>query len=282
MMLTIAYLGPEKTNTHKAALSRFGRRNVKYVHAPTVDAVFPLVERRIAAYGVVPVENSLEGAVTHTLDRFIDFTDTPVTIQGELERPVRHYLITKRKTPLSRIKMIYSHPQALAQCNKWLNQRLPYADRREVDTTARAAWIVLYPGNKQLAAAIGPRDLGGKRARVREIHLGHKNVTRFLILGRGQPPRRKRNKTSILIALKDKPGALHDILVPFKKYRLNLTKIESRPSKRKAWEYIFLIDVEGHVADLRMTRALKTLKTRAARLQVLGSYPLGRVLLRRQ
>ena len=276
-MLTIAYLGPEKTNTHDAAIARFGRRGVKYVHAPTIDDVFHLVERRVAHFGVVPVENSLEGAVTHTLDRFIDFIDSPVKIQGEIQRPIRHYLIMKRKFTLSEIRFVFSHPQALAQCHDWLRQHLPYVIQREVASTAQAAWVVLHGQSRTPRAAISRKELArGKGTKVVAIPQAQDNKTRFLILGLGEPEKKRRNKTSVLFALKDKPGALHDALVPFKTHHLNLTKIESRPSKKKAWEYIFFIDVEGHQSEVRMKRALKELKQRVARYKVLGSYPLTR------
>ena len=278
-MLTVAYLGPEKTNTHEAAITRFGKRGVKYIHAPTIDDVFHLVERRVTDYGVVPVENSLEGAVTHTLDRFIDFIDTPVRIQGEIQRPIQHYLIMKREWRLTDIKTVYSHSQALAQCRRWLSQHLPYAIKREVESTARAVWLIFHRYPNSSVAAIGRRRRWsgkGHNAKAIAIPLEWENKTRFLILGRGDAERRRRNKTSILFILKDKPGALHDALVPFKRHRLNLTKIESRPSKKKAWEYLFFIDVEGHESDLRMKRALRALKKRTTYFKVLGSYPVTR------
>ena len=276
-MLTIAYLGPEKTNTHEAAIARFGRR-AKYIHAPTIDDVFHLVERRVANYGVVPVENSLQGAVTHTLDRFIDFIDTPVYIQGDIQRPIKHYLIMKRRWRLQDVKTVFSHPQALAQCRGWLSQHLPHAIRREASSTARAVWIALH-GARVPAAAIGRKELASGhsvKVRAKSISLEVENRTRFLIIGRGEPIPGRRNKTSILFSLKDKPGALHDALVPFKRHGLNLTKIESRPSKRKAWEYYFFIDVEGHESSLRMKRALRALKARTTHFRILGSYPIGR------
>jgi chorismate mutase/prephenate dehydratase len=272
-MLTIAYLGPEKTNTHLAALKQFGARS-RYVHAPTIDDVFYLVERRESDYGVVPIENSLEGAVTHTLDRFIDFVDTPVKIHGEIEQPIRHHLIVHRGTKLNELRAVYSHPQALAQCHHWLIEHMPYANRRETNSTADAVAYVLHDKNKRTRAAIGREELA-KPYGLQAIAISDRreNKTRFLIIGLGQPERGRSNKTSILFALKDKPGALHDTLVPFKKNRINLTKIESRPSKRKAWEYLFFIDVEGHESEPRVKRAIEALKRSTSLLRVLGSYP---------
>lgn len=272
-MLTVAYLGPEHTNTHLAALKRFGRGS-KYFHAPTVDDVFHFVERRLAEYGVVPIENSLEGAVTRTLDRFIDFVDTPVSIQGEIEQPIKHYLILAKGVKPSDVLLVFSHPQALAQCHRWLAQHLSRAQLRETNSTADAVSFVV---RHKTAAAIGRWELAVQWGlRAIPIPEQRDNKTRFLVLGIGKPRRGERNKTSIIFALKDKPGALHDALVPFKRNRINLTKIESRPSKRKAWEYLFFIDVEGHESEPRVKRALAALKRSTSLLRILGSYPTVR------
>lgn len=276
--MKIAYLGPEKTNTHQAAIARFGPK-ATYVHAPTVDEVFHLVEREQADYGVVPIENSLEGAVTHTLDRFIDFKNSPVQIQGEIECPIHHCLITHRSTPLDEVKVVSSHPQALAQCSDWLGKHLPNALREETNSTAEAVARLLTTTRSAPAeqAAIARAELvRGKTLRAIPIPDRRENKTRFLILGLGEPRHGRRNKTSILFALKDKPGALHDALVPFKRNRMNLTKIESRPSKRRAWEYLFFVDLDGHVAEARVKRALTALGRSTTFLRVLGSYPAAR------
>jgi len=296
-MPTVAYLGPEHTNTHVAAQKKFGRR-AKYVHAPTVDDVFHMVERQEVDRGVVPVENSLEGAVTHTLDRFIDFQHSPVQIQGEIEQQIRHCLIVHlRAKTLTRLKEVYSHPQALAQCRYWLDRHLAYVQRRETNSTAEAVNAILdpqvittYSGNiygGPTKVTTGPQPF--ERAAIARIELVKKrklraipipddreNKTRFLILGLGEPKRGGRNKTSILFALKDRPGALYDSLTPFKRARINLTKIESRPSKRKAWEYYFFIDLEGHDTEPRVKRALNGLARQVVFLKVLGSYPVGK------
>ena len=272
-MLTVAYLGPEQTNTHVAAQAKFGRR-ARYVHAPTVDDVFHLVERRDVEYGVVPIENSLEGAVAHTLDRFIDFVDTPIHIYGEVELPIRHALIVRPQAKLTAIDTVYSHPQALAQCHRWLAQHLPRASRHETNSTADALGYLLRDTGRRMSAAIGRAELArSHRLRAIPIPEDRENKTRFLILGLGQPKRGWRNKTAILFSLKDHPGALHDSLVPFKRNRINLTKIESRPSKRKAWEYLFFIDFEGHESEPRVKRTLKALEKSTSLLRVLGSYP---------
>lgn len=273
-MVTVAYLGPEHTNTHLAAMKRFGARG-RYIHAPTVEDVFHQVERRRVAYGVVPVENSLEGAVTHTLDRFIDFLDSPVRIHGEIEQPIRHCLIVAPNAKLPQVKLVFSHPQALAQCRRWLSHHVPHGTPRETNSTADAVAHLLQ--NTTLRAAIGRAALA-KQHRLRAIPIPEEreNKTRFLILGLGATPRGRSNKTSLVVVLKDQPGALHDALVPFKRNRINLTKIESRPSKRKAWEYLFFIDLEGHQSEPRVTRALRTLERSTSLLRVLGSYPTTR------
>jgi chorismate mutase/prephenate dehydratase len=275
-MLTVSYLGPEKTNTHSAALKRFGRA-ARYVHAPTIEDVFRLVERRQADYGVVPIENSLEGAVTHTLDRFIDFVDTPVRIHGEVREPIRHCLLVRPSASLARISAVYSHPQALAQCQRWLGQHLPRASRHETNSTADAVGYLLQDKTGLRRAAIGRRELARPhRLRAIPIPEERENTTRFLVIGLGEPKPGRRNKTSILFAMKDRPGALHDALAAFKGNAINLTKIESRPSKKKAWEYLFFIDFDGHISEPRVTRALRALERSTSLLRILGSYPLAR------
>ena len=283
-MPTIAYLGPEHTNTHVAAQAKFGPR-AKYVHAPTVDDVFHLVEREQVDYGVVPIENSLEGAVTHTLDRFIEFKRTPVNIVGEVESHIQHYLITRPKVKLSEIEAVYSHPQALAQCRKWLETHLQKSVLLLETRSTSAAVDSMLAVNPALGArgvryiesvaAIGRQEAARKFGlKATPIRDDRENKTRFLILGLSEPKRGKHNKTSILFALKDRPGALYDVLTPFKRERINLTKIESRPSKKKAWEYYFFIDLEGHESEPRVKRALKELSRSTLLLRMLGSYPV--------
>ncbi|MDP3722204.1 MAG: prephenate dehydratase [Candidatus Omnitrophota bacterium] len=278
-MPTIAYLGPEHTNTHVAAQKKFGRR-AKYVHAPTVDDVFQFVEREQVNFGVVPVENSLEGAVTHTLDRFIDFKQTPVNIVGEVEYRIQHYLITRPDMPPSKVEVVCSHPQALAQCRRWIETHFPHRVRlAETSSTAEAVKAVVeaVPGFVPTVAAIGRQEAAKEWGlKATPIPEERENKTRFLVLGLGKPPRHRHNKTALLFALKDRPGALYDALAPFKQARINLTKIESRPSKRKAWEYYFFIDLEGHDTEPRVKRALAALEGSTSLLRVLGSYPMTR------
>lgn len=281
MKRTVAYLGPANTHTHAAARSAFGR-GYTYAHEPTVEDVFKAVERRQAVYGVVPVENSLEGSVTHTLDRFIEFLESPVEVHGEVDQLVAHYLITRPGVPREAIRVVYSHPQALGQCRRWLRDHLPGAACQETGSTSEAVARLLAkdpfwkPAER---AAIARRELAVEhRLRAAPIPLDRENRTRFLILGLGRrTPRRGRAcKTSLLFSLKDRAGALHDALLPFKRHRINLTKIESRPSKQRAWEYYFFVDVEGDREAPVVAKALRELERQCPYLKVLGSYPISR------
>lgn len=279
-MPVVAYLGPEKTNTHLVARRQFGPRS-KYVPAATVDEVFEKVERKRADFGVVAIENSLEGAITHTLDRFIDFEESPVRIYGEIDESISHFLIMRPKTKQEKIRAIFSHYSALDQCRQWLKVRYPYAATRETSSTAKAIDALF---DKEFSvfhlderAAIGRRELAqGHQLRAIPIPIDQENRTRFLIISLHKNSRRSRyNKTSLMFALNDKPGALYDALRSFKQQKINLTKIESRPSKRKAWEYIFFIDFEGHESEPRVKKALAVLKNCTTRFKVLGSYSVA-------
>lgn len=273
-MKIVAYLGPEHTNAHLAARKKFGKTS-RYLHQPTIDDVFTWVERDRADFGVVPIENSLEGAVTHTLDRFIDFKDSPVQIVGEIEFRVQHYFITKPGLKTSRVSAVYSHPQALAQCRRWIETHVAKSCGL-IETSSTAEAVARVAGSGEAIAAIGSREASrSHRLSAWPIPDERENKTRFLILGKRLPPRSGKSKTSILLALKDRPGALYDALMPFKREGINLTKIESRPSKRRAWEYYFFIDMAGHASDLKVKRALTSLKSSTSVLKILGSYPIA-------
>ncbi len=281
-MRIIAYLGPEKTNTHLAAKRYFGAE-AKYLPAASVEKVFELVERKKTDFGVVAIENSLEGAITHTLDRFIDFEESPIKIYGEIDEPIHHYLMYRRSTSLEKIRLVYSHYSALAQCKSWLSSQMPYAHAREADSTAKAVEDLLdrkasvFPPDER--AAIGRVELAEEHnLKTVRIPIEQENRTRFLVLSlRKNAKRGKQNKTSLMLVLRDRPGALYDALKPFKANNINLMKIESRPSKKKAWEYVFFIDFEGHESEPRVRKTLKALQRAAATLRVLGSYPSGDV-----
>ena len=280
-MKTIAYLGPENTYTHRAAMKKFGPR-CSYLHAPTIEDVFHLVEREQADFGVVPIENSLGGSVVHTLDRFIDFKHSPVTIHGEIEYPIQHCLITQPGVKKNHVRVVFSHPQALTQCHRWLDRNIPNVQRHETNSTAEAVqFIADDKRSKSLGplderAAIGMEELAKPdKLQATPIPLGSDNKTRFLILGLGQPKAGKTHKTSLLCALKDQPGALLAALAPFERNKINLSKIESRPSKKQAWEYMFFIDIEGHVDEPRIQKALKAVEKQTAMFHLLGSYPVA-------
>ena len=267
--LRIAYLGPEATFTHLAALKRFGSQ-VKYIATNSITDVFLEVERDNADYGVVPIENSVEGAVSHTLDMFVD-SELKICSQTILD--VAHHLLAK--CPKNKIKRIYSNPQVFGQCRIWLQENLAGVEKIEVSSTTRAAQIAA----KEKYSACIASSLAAKVYKLRviasDIEDSPHNVTRFLIIGKTDVPPTGRDRTSIMFSIKDKVGALHDMLLPFKKYGINLTKIESRPSKKKVWEYYFFVDLDGHRDNPRVKKALLELENKCAFLKILGSYPLG-------
>jgi chorismate mutase/prephenate dehydratase len=265
--LTIAYLGPEATFTHQAAIKRFGA-SLNYAAQKTISDVFTEVSKNRADYGVVPVENSTEGVVTHTLDMFVD---SDLKIVSQIVLRVQQCLMSN--TPRRRIKKLYVHPQSLAQCRGWIHTQLPRAELIETSSNARSAELAARePG----AAAIGgllAAEKYGLDVLERDIQDNAANATRFLVLGRQCSPPTGSDRTSLMVSMSDKVGALHHALAAFRRYRINLTKIESRPSKRKAWEYFFFIDCDGHVADVRVTKAVALLSRECTYVKVLGSYP---------
>ena len=269
--IKIAYLGPPATFTHIASLKKFGS-SVLYMDCSTISEVFKEVEKGRAHYGVVPIENSIEGMVSHTLDMFID-SDTKIC--SEILLDISHNLLTKARK-IAGIKKIYSNPQVFGQCRNWLEKNMPRAELVEVSSTTRAAELA---SKENRAAAIGSL-VAAERYKLsvlaRAIEDSKHNVTRFLIIGKTiKVGPTKKDKTSILFSVRDKVGALHDILAPFKKHKINLTKIESRPSKLKAWEYYFFVDMEGHYLDEKLKKTLNALKKECTYFKILGSYPIG-------
>ncbi len=265
--LTIAYLGPEATFTHQAAIRRFGT-SLQYVPRKTIADVFNDVSRGRADYGVVPVENSTEGVVTHTLDMFID---SDLKIVSQIVLPVQHCLVAKCKR--NQIKRLYTHPQALGQCRLWIQNNLPQVEIVDTSSTTRAAELAAA---EPYAAAIASA-LAAERYKLNilaiDIQDNAENATRFLVLGRQCPEPTGNDKTSLLFGIPDRVGALYEALAAFKKYKINMTKIESRPSKRKAWEYYFFVDCEGHMKDKRVAKAIQTLQEQCTFVKILGSYP---------
>jgi chorismate mutase/prephenate dehydratase len=267
--LKIAYLGPEATFTHLAALKRFGSQ-VKYIACNSIADVFLDVEKDVAHYGVVPIENTIEGAVTHTLDMFMD-SDLRICTQIILD--VSHNLLAG--CPKNKIKRIYSNPQVFGQCRIWLQENLPNAEKIEVSSTTRAAQIAAREKNSAAIASVLAAKVYKLKIIASDIEDSPHNITRFLVIGKTEVPETGNDKTSIMFSIKDRVGALHDMLVPFKKYHINLTKIESRPSKKKAWDYYFFVDLEGHRNNPKVKRALLELENKCTFLKVLGSYPVG-------
>lgn len=265
--IAIAYLGPKATFTHLASIKKFGW-GVEYVPCKSITDVFLEVEKDRCSYGVVPVENSFEGVITHTLDMFVD---SDLKVCSEIVLEVSHNLLAN--CAMDKIKRIYSKAEVFSQCRLWLEDNLPKIDLIEVSSTAKAAEIV---SKEKVAACIASSIAAkeyGLRILAKAIEDSPHNMTRFLVIGKIESMSTKRDKTSIMFSIKDRIGALHDMLVPFKKYRINLTKIESRPSKKRPWDYYFFVDLLGHVKNVQVKKALDELEENCKFLKVLGSYP---------
>jgi chorismate mutase / prephenate dehydratase len=269
--VAIAYLGPAVTYTHQAAQKKFGS-SVEYTPCSSISDVFREVESGSCDYGVVPIENSTEGAVNHTLDLFID---SPLKIYAEVFLSIHHALMS-HGTPIKAITQVYSKDQVFGQCRQWIEQNLHGVELRETASTAEAAQIVANDSNNAGLACIASKiaaDEYGLKVLASSIEDNPNNTTRFLVIARDEAKPTKNDKTSIVFEVKDRSGALHDILVPFKKAKINLTKIESRPSKKKVWSYFFFVDIEGHHDEPRLKKALDVLDRHCTFLKVLGSYP---------
>jgi chorismate mutase/prephenate dehydratase len=265
----VAYLGPQATYTHQAAIAQFGQM-ADFVPRVSIDQIFEAVERGDAEYGVVPVENSSEGVVSHTLDLFVE---SPLTIGAEIYVAIHHDLLA-RDGELRAIKTVCSHPQALAQCRRWLELHLPGVAQEPTPSTAAAAErAVREPGVAAIASPIAAAIYGLDSLRS-GIEDNPNNTTRFLVVARQPPRRSSRDITSILFSIKrDQVGALYRALEPFAQHGVNLTRIESRPTKVRAWEYVFFCDFEGHVEDPAVRDAIRELEPRCDFVRVLGSYP---------
>ena len=265
--LKIAYLGPQGTWTHQAAISKFGH-SVKYSPQESLAGVFDCVARKKADYGVVPIENSTEGAVNHTLDMF---ADSPLRICAQILLPIENALMAK--IARDKITKLYSHPQVFGQCRNWIQKNFPGADLVEVSSTTRAAELV----NEQAgAAALGGRlaaELNGLEILDENIQDKATNTTRFLVLSHKMCPPTGNDRTSVMFSLRDKPGSLFDALKPFNEFHINMSKIESRPSKQRNWEYFFFVEIAGHCEDSKLSEALQNLEEHCNFIKVLGSYP---------
>jgi chorismate mutase / prephenate dehydratase len=267
--LKIAYLGPEGTWTHQAAIKKFGH-SVAYTSQPNFAEVFDQVTRRQADYGVVPIENSTEGAVSHTLDLFVD---SPLQICAQILLRIENGLMAS--IPREQIKTLYSHPQVFGQCRNWILRNFPEADLVEVSSTTRAAQLA-RDNAAQGAAALGgalAAEMNGLEMLESSIQDRATNTTRFLVIGEKTCPPTGKDRTSILFAIHDRPGSLVRALQAFDQFQINMSKIESRPSKRKDWEYVFYVDLSGHCDDPELKKAIEELEKHCSMVKLLGSYP---------
>lgn len=277
--MTIAYLGPEGTFSYTAAQRQFGETAV-YMPCPNLSQVFEEVEAGRATYGVVPIENAFEGAVNDTHDKFANF-DMDLFICAEIQLSIHHQLLSLCEN-LSDIEVVYSHPQVLGQCRAWLAAHVVNAQLYEVESTAKAAEIVKQGlGMSGKVAAIAPMIVAEKKelpVMASNIEDYHHNTTRFFVIGHHDSPVSGEDKTGLVIAVKDVPGALYGLVKPFAERGMGLTRIESRPSKKKLWEYVFFVDVQGHRDDQKMSDAIAEVEALGASVKVLGSYPVSRKL----
>ena len=266
--IKVAYLGPKGTFTHLAGIRKLGS-SAEYIPIPSIKGVFQEVCRGQVNFGIVPIENSTEGVVNHTLDMFFEST---ATIYGEISQEISHHLLSKATT-LEEIKTIYSHPQAIAQCRNWIEEHIPGPPVIDVFSTGRAAELAADDPTAAAIASELAASLYGLNVMGKHIEDRLNNYTRFLVLSNHTPERTNKSKTSLMIYTQDRPGGLCDLLRPFATHGINLTKIESRPSRQKAWEYVFFIDIDGHVDDEPITKTLRELKTQTLGMKLLGSYP---------
>lgn len=270
MPMTVAYLGPEGTYTQAAVVKHFGQA-VNNLDVKTIADVFRVVEQGTAHFGVVPVENSTEGVITSTLDCF---ASSHLKVCGEVQLPINHHLLSKADG-LTAIEKVYAHPQALAQCRKWLDRYLPKAEQLSTNSNAEAA-VIITDDHKSAAIA---SDIA---ARIYDIPVlassvedEHNNTTRFLIIGNHSYPSSGLDKTTIMVSTRNRVGSLFELLKPLYDHGVDMSRIESRPSKQTNWDYVFFIDMIGHVDDKNVKQALSELEVQSAFFKLIGSYPVG-------
>jgi len=266
--LEVAFLGPEGTFTQQATFKHFGHA-VKSNPVATINDIFNAVENKHCQFGVVPVENSTEGVITHTLDRFIT---SSLKICGEVEIRVHQNLMGHVES-LADVTEVFSHQQSLAQCRQWLDANLPNAVRTAVSSNAEAARLASESNNKlaiagEVAAGLYKLDILAKN-----IEDESNNTTRFIIIGEQEPVSTGLDKTSLLVSTSNRAGSLHEILQPFAQHGISMSHIESRPSKQGLWDYVFFIDINGHKDDENVGKALEQLEANVNLLNILGSYP---------
>jgi len=266
--LCVAYWGPPATNTHMASIRKFGS-SCDFIPTDTIPDVFSEVERELADYGVVPIENSTEGVINHTLDTFLT---SKLKICSEIYLPITHNLLS-RASDLSEITRVYSIPTAAAQCREWLRGHLPTAEIIDVSTTAKGAQLCTNEPTSAAIATTLAAEVYDLDLLAEHIEDNPQNRTRFLVVGTNEPAPSGRDKTSIMFSVQHRSGSLFHAMSVFDKYDINLTMIESRPTKLTPWEYVFFIDCQGHVKDQPLQKALAALKEHTLFVAVLGSYP---------
>ena len=266
--MKIAFLGPEGTFTQAAALKHFGHSVTTVSHGSIAD-VFRDVESRVSHYGVVPVENSTEGVVNHTLDMFMN---SPLQICGEVELRIHHNLLGSL-SDIKAITRVYSHQQSLAQCREWLEENLSGVEHVAVSSNAEAARRAAQEPGAAAIASEAAAQIYNLHILVANIEDEPDNTTRFLVVGPQSPPLSGSDKTSLLLSARNRPGALHHLLEPLSRHGISMTRIESRPSRRGMWDYVFFVDIEGHAHSEPVKTALAELQQQAALLKILGSYP---------
>jgi len=265
--ITIAYFGPHATNTHQAARSRFGA-SVNYIPEVAIAEVFDAVARGNADYGVVPIENSTEGPVNPTLDVFMG---SDLRICAQIMMKIENHLVAK--CDRAGIHKLYSHPQVFGQCRTWLKQHFPNADLIEVASTPRAAEQALQQPNSGALVGRMAAEEFGLPFLDENIQDNPNNVTRFLVIGKNMAQPTGADRTSLMFCIRDEPGALFKAIEPFNRMKISMSKIESRPSKRKAWEYFFFVDADGHADEQPLKDAINELEKHCSFLKILGSYP---------
>jgi chorismate mutase/prephenate dehydratase len=269
--LEVAFLGPEGTFTQAAALKHFGHA-VRTVPMASIPDVFRDVESGSCHFGVVPVENSTEGVISHTLDTFMN---SPLKICGEVMLRIHHHLISNAAS-LASIQRVFSHQQSLAQCRRWLDRNLPHAERIAVGSNAEAALQAKQDSAAAAIAGEAAAELYGLARLVENIEDEPDNTTRFLVIGKNDAQHSSgKDKTSLLIACKNEAGGLHALLTPLVEHGISMNRIESRPSRTHLWEYVFFVDIHGHKQDLVVAEALLALEDKTRLFKILGSYPVA-------
>jgi chorismate mutase/prephenate dehydratase len=266
--LSVAFLGPRGTFSEEAALKHFGAQ-VRSRACASIDEVFREVEAGQTGHGVVPVENSTDGAVGRTLDLLLA---TPLTVCGEVLLPVHQCLMSKESAS-DAIERVYAHAQSLAQCHEWLNRNLPKAQRTPVVSNAEGARQAAQEPRSACIGSHAAAELYELQVLARNIEDHPNNTTRFVVIGHAATTSSGRDKTSLAMSARNRPGAMHELLTPFAENGVDMTRLESRPSRTGLWEYVFFVDLKGHQQDANVARALEQLRDRASFLKILGSYP---------